>query len=127
MLQRDYIMRLIQLFFEALAKFIRSKEGKEPELVRLELDDLYKTFLKQPRGYFNDLSIEDIINSFDEEELFKIEIVAELMYQDALIGSINEGLLTKSLALMKHIDLFSDTFSLNRQRKIGEIESLLHN
>lgn len=57
MLQGDYIMRLIQLFFEAVAKFVRSKEGKDQDTLRLELDHIYKTFLKYPRNHFSDKSI----------------------------------------------------------------------
>lgn len=126
MLQRDYIMRLISLFFEALAKFIRSKEGQDPEMLRPELDELYKIFLKQPRDHFKNMTVEEIIDSLDDEErLYKVEIVAELFYQDALTGEVNKQLLQKSLALFKFADLNSDTFSFDRQRKMTETESLL--
>lgn len=126
MLHRDYIMRLIQLFFEALAKFIRNKEGKDPEILRPELDELYKNFLKHPRDFFKDFSVEEIINFFDnDEKLYKIEIVAELFYQDAMLGDPDKELLRKALSLFKYVDLNSDTFSFDRQRKTGEIEKLL--
>lgn len=126
MLHRDYIMRLIQLFFEALAKFIRNKEGKDPEILRPELDELYKNFLKHPRNFFKDFSVEEIINFFDnDEKLYKIEIVAELFYQDAMLGDPDKELLRKALSLFKYVDLNSDTFSFDRQRKTGEIEKLL--
>ncbi len=126
MLHRDYIMRLIQLFFEALAKFIRNKEGKDPEILRPELDELYKNFLKHPRDFFKDFSVEEIINFFDnDEKLYKIEIVAELFYQDAMLGDPDKELLRKALSLFRYVDLNSDTFSFDRQRKTGEIEMLL--
>ena len=126
MLQRDYIMRLIQLFFEALAKFLRNKEYKAPELLRPELDEIYKTFLKFPRDHFKTMTIEEITNSFDnEEKLYKVEIIAELFYQDALLEEPDEQLLRKSLALFQYVDLNSDMFSIDRQRKVGEIESIL--
>jgi len=119
-------MRLIQLFFEALAKFIRNKEGKDPEILRPELDELYKNFLKHPRNFFKDFSVEEIINFFDnDEKLYKIEIVAELFYQDAMLGDPDKELLRKALSLFKYVDLNSDTFSFDRQRKTGEIEKLL--
>lgn len=126
MLQRDYIMRLIQLFFEAVAKFVRSKEGKDQDTLRLELDNLYKTFLKYPRGHFSDKSIDEIIHSFNEEDaLYRIEIAAELIYQEALLGGVNKPLLKKALALFEYVDLSGETFSFDRQRKVGEIKSLL--
>lgn len=127
MLQRDYIMKLVQLFFEALAKFLRNKENKAPELLRPELNELYKTFLKYPRDHFKNMTIDEIGNSFDEEtRLYKLEIVAELFYQDALLGETDELLLKKSLALFQYVDLNSDMFSIDRHRKIGEIEALLN-
>lgn len=127
MLQRDYIMNLIRLFFEALGKFLRNKEGKDADILRPELNELYKRFLNEPRDYYYNLSVEEIIDSFtDEEKLYKLEIVAELFYQDALIGKeVHQQLLGKSLALFRYIDLNSDTFSFDRQRKVMEIESLL--
>lgn len=126
MLQRDYIMRLIQLFFEALAKFLRKKENQTPDVLRPELDELYKTFLKYPRNHFKDMTIDEITDSFDEEEkLYKLEIVAELFYQDALLGEVDKQLLEKSLALFRYVDLNGDVFSFDRNRKIGEIEAIL--
>ncbi|MDL2213570.1 hypothetical protein LJC29_06345 [Bacteroides sp. OttesenSCG-928-N06] len=126
MLQRDLIMRVIQLFFEALARFLRNKEGKSPDILRRELDDLYKSFLKHPRGHFNDMSVEDILKSFIEEErIAKGEIVAELIFQDALVENADRQLLVKALALFKQVDLMSETFSFDRQRKMMEIESLI--
>ncbi len=128
MLQRDYILRLIQLFFDAIAKFLHSKEGKDPELLRLELDGFYKTFLKFSPNHFQNLSIEEIIYSFnDEERLIKIEILAELFYQEAILQKeTNEQLLKKSLLLLNFVDLNSDVFSIDRQWKINRIEDLLH-
>ena len=126
MLQRDYIMRLIQLFFEALAKFLRNKENQKLDVLRPELDELYKTFLKYPRDHFKDMSIDEIINSFnDEEKLYKLEIVAELFYQDALLGEVDRLLLEKSLALFRYVDLNGDVFSFDRNRKVGEITEIL--
>lgn len=127
MLQQDYIMRLIRSFFEAMGKFLRNKGGKEPEILRKEVDDMYKTYLKLPRNHFNNLTTEEIISSFlEEERLFKSEIVAELLYQDAMLDNdFDELQLKKSLTLLKYVDLNSDTFSFDIQRKISEIESLL--
>lgn len=126
MLQRDLIMRVIQMFFEALAKFLRNKEGKSQDVLRRELEDLYKTFLKQSRHDFHNMSVEEIVASFnDDERIFKTEIVADLLYQDALVENEDRGVLTKALGLFKYVDLLSETFSIDRCRKIGEIESLL--
>lgn len=128
MLQRDYIMNLIQLFFEALAKFLRKKENQKPDVLRPELDELYKTFLKYPRDHFKEMSIDEIISSFnDEEKLYKLEIVAELFYQDALLGEVDKQLLKKALALFRYVDLNGDVFSFDRNRKVGEIEEILSN
>ncbi|NDV58467.1 hypothetical protein D0T85_10170 [Bacteroides sp. 519] len=117
---------MIQLFFEALAKFLRNKGGKDQEVLRRELDELYKTYLKQSRLDFNKMSVEEIVNSFnDDEKVFKTEIVAELIYQDALVENEDNELLIKALGLFKYVDLISETFSVDRHRKIGEIEDLL--
>ena len=59
-----------------------------------------------------------------EELLTRIDMLSELLYQDALLKESEEQkyLLRKSLFLLNYLDTHSDTFSFERRGKIGEIE-----
>ena len=63
-------------------------------------------------------------NYGDEELLTRIDMLSELLYQDALLKESEEQkyLLRKSLFLLNYLDTHSDTFSFERRGKIGEIE-----
>ena len=58
-----------------------------------------------------------------EELLTRIDMLSELLYQDALLKESEEQkyLLRKSLFLLNYLDTHSDTFSFERRGKIGEI------
>ncbi|MDE6180343.1 MAG: hypothetical protein K2G02_04340, partial [Phocaeicola sp.] len=67
----------------------------------------------------------DLGQNYEGEELLvRIDMLSELLYQDALLKAPAEQhfLLKKSLFLLKYMDEHSDTFSLERRRKISEIE-----
>lgn len=133
MLEKDYIMRLIRQFFEALEK-LKEKKGKETETtLQMETSGMYRSYFHQPQDFFYEAGMNIILAymqaRFTEEECLKrIELLAELIHFDASLKSSKEtqiALEQKALELLNFADTHSDTFSLERRQKMKEIEAFL--
>ena len=133
MLEKDYIMRLIRQFFEALEK-LKEKRGKENEsTLQMETNGMYRSYFHQPQDFFYEAGMDIILAymqaRFSEEEcLQRMELLAELLRFDAsLKPSTEEGqmLNKKALELLTFADTHSDTFSFERRRKMEEIKAQL--
>lgn len=129
MLQRDYILRLLREFTEMLEKLIEEKDKKGGPEVQLQLHSIYRAYFNHPPAFYYEQDAEYILNDLrqnyeGEEFLTRIDMLSELIYQDALLKEPQEEkyLLRKSLYLLKYLDSHSDTFSLERRGKISEIE-----
>ena len=136
MIERDFIMRILQQFFEAIAKLIHHTPGVEPDLLKIQegFNDIYDKFFRCPAEHFYQTSKEDILNEIENEgrsegdTYAKIQMLSELLYQDALIKSnIPEKceLLEKSLYLLEYLDSSGNTFSWERAWKITDIRKTL--
>ena len=53
MLERDYIMRLIRQFFEALEKLKEEKAEKQSSTLQLEIHSMYRAYFHQPESFFS--------------------------------------------------------------------------
>lgn len=129
MLQRDYIMRLLQDFVEALEKLVEERGKHDGPELQLQLQSIYRAYFNHPHTFYYNQDAEYILNDLGqnyggEELLTRIEMLSELLYQDALLKESEEQnyLLRKSLYLLIYLDEHSDTFSFERRGKISEIE-----
>ncbi len=129
MLQRDYILRLVREFTEALEKLLEEKKKKDAPEVQVQLHSLYRAYFNHPHTFYYEQPAEYILNELGqtyegEDFLQRIDMLAELMYQDALLKPTEEQqyLFGKSLYLWKYLDAHSDTFSWERRRKIAELD-----
>lgn len=129
MLQRDYIMRLLQDFVEALEKLVEERDKHVGPELQLQLQSIYRAYFNHPHTFYYNQDAEYILNDLGqnyggEELLTRIEMLSELLYQDALLKEPEEQnyLLRKSLYLLIYLDEHSDTFSFERRGKISEIE-----
>lgn len=129
MLQRDYIMRLLQDFVEALEKLVEERGKHDGPELQLQLQSIYRAYFNHPHPFYYNQDAEYILNDLGqnyggEELLTRIEMLSELLYQDALLKEPEEQkyLLRKSLYLLIYLDEHSDTFSFERRGKISEIE-----
>lgn len=129
MLQRDYIMRLLQDFVEALEKLVEERDKHDGLELQLQLQSIYRAYFNHPHTFYYNQDAEYILNDLGqnyggEELLTRIEMLSELLYQDALLKEPEEQkyLLRKSLYLLIYLDEHSDTFSFERRGKISEIE-----
>ena len=83
MLQRDYIMRLIQEFMAAVQKFLEKEEGEDKDLA---LRDLYKQYVGDYETIRN-LSIDEALlyareQWEDDQQQERLEMLAELYYAE---------------------------------------------
>lgn len=122
-------MRLLQQFVEALEKLVEERGKKDGPELQLQLQSIYRAYFNHPHTFYYDQDAEYILNDLGqnyggEELLTRIDMLSELLHQDALLKESEEQayLLRKSLFLLKYLDEHSDTFSFERRGKISEIE-----
>ena len=129
MIEKDYILRILQQFFEDLNTFINRKNKKDSEE---DIVSFYNTYVGDYL-FYHTAEINNIINSFDkytdDEKLYRMQILAELFLQEAQLKTVENTkytLLKKSLTLWECIDSKSNTYSIERIKKIEFIRSKLH-
>lgn len=137
MVERDYLMRILQEFFEAIAKVLRREiPGQEPDLsnVQERFKEMYTQFFKKSADYFYETEKEAILEGLkregdsDQDTFARAQMLSELLYQDGLIKkNIPEKcmLLEKALFLLEYLDKNSRTFSWDRGQKIEDIRKIL--
>jgi len=135
MIARDYILRILQEFFDAIAKAIHKDiPGQEPDLARVQerFNDIYRQFFRRPAEHFYQTSKEDILAELSDEDAdsttAKVQMLSELLYRDALIKSdLHDrcNLLEKALFMLEYLDCNSRTFSWDRGQRIGDIKKML--
>ena len=124
MLQRDYIIRLIQEFAAAMQRFLEKKEVEDRQAA---IQDLYRQFLGESELYHQG-TMDEVMHSFErwhaDERLQRMEMLAELYYTEAFlrIWPVREEMLKRAHQLFVFIDSHSDTFSVERRQKIEKIE-----
>ena len=129
MFEKDYIMRLIQQFFETLELIIKGG-GKN---IQEKINDIYIAYIGKEKEFFQEQNYEHILDFIEEypnqEKIFRVEMLAELLFQDAILQSnisVKINLLRKSYNLLLILDKQSKTFSLERQTKMDNILDLLN-
>ena len=137
MIERDYLMRMMQMLFDAIAKILyRNVPGVEPDITEIQksFDDLYNKFFHQSPEHYYGIGKEELLVELknegnSEKEMFaKIQMLSELLYQDALIkNNFHErfALLEKSLFLLEYLDRNSRTFAWDRDQKLEEIKKAM--
>jgi predicted glycosyl hydrolase (DUF1957 family) len=91
MLERDYIMRLIQEFMAALERML---EKPEIEARRKEIQTLYDKYVG-PYAFYHTATVEEALEALEgvdeEHRIGKIEMLAELCYNEARMFSKPES------------------------------------
>lgn len=122
MLERDYIMRLIREFAEALELFL----GKDISKQRDEIERMYNLYVG-PYSFYHVSDIADVMDSFErfpeKERLKRMEMLAQLYYVEAdlVVGPTRNALLEKALTLFTFIDSHDRTYDFSRLSKIADI------
>lgn len=129
MLKRDYIMRMLREFLEALALLINKKSSFSED----KFSELYSTYFKRDRRFYEENDLEVIATDMgmqaDEQTVaVKLEMLAELFYYDSQTitdSTRRSNLDSKALAIFQEIDRTSNTYSADRIRKIADLEQRL--
>ena len=129
MLQRDYIMRLIQEFMVAIQKFLEKAEGEDQDLA---LRDLYRQYVGDYDTLRN-LSVDEALHYAgehwkDDEQTERLGMLAELYYVEGSgkQAPLRDMLLEKAFRLFDYVDAHDTTFNLDRQQKMVHIQQMLH-
>ena len=121
MIQEDYFIRIIEEFFAALRRITKKQKDISGQLDAL--GRLYNTYLGDS-SFYHMAGMDEVMESFsrwpEEERIYRMEIY----YVEA---NLKEGLPKKylqerALPLFSFIDAHSDTYSLDRLRKISELK-----
>lgn len=126
MLKRDYILRLIREFAEALELVMRQNVGKQREEIRM----MYDRYVG-PYSLYHTCTMRDVMESFarfpQEERAERMEMLAELYYAEAGLtaGQGGDELLQRAFALFDFIDRHDKTYSLSRRAKMADIQKRL--
>jgi hypothetical protein len=137
MIERDYIMRMLQMFFDAIAKVLnRNVPGIVPDIPELQksFNEMYHQYFQKSPDHYYGMEKEEILaeienEGYSDKDMYaKIQMLSELLYQDAIIkNNLHErfSLLEKSLYLFEYLDIKSRTFSWDRGGRINDIKMAL--
>ena len=90
MLQRDYIMRLVRQFIEALEKLVEEKKKEDGPEFQLKIQSIYRAYFNHSHHFYYEQDAEYILTDLSQdyegqEFLTRIDMLSELLYQDALL------------------------------------------
>ena len=128
MLERDYIMRLVREFAEALELLLNKKDRDKQ---REEMQAMYNQYVG-PYEFYHTAAMEDVMQSFEqfpeEERLNRMEMLAELYYAETSLttGPMRDMMLEKALALFGFVDSHDKTYSMTRLGKMDDIRQRLN-
>ena len=91
MLEKDYLMRLIQTLLDAINKIANSIDKADIEGAKIQLSDSFR-LLGNKEDFFFDTQCEEIIEFFKLKEgdyLKRVQLLAELLYLSANIEKNN--------------------------------------
>lgn len=128
MLSRDYILRIIQTFFEVLEKLFDGKRDKSEEAFQQELDQFYMTYFERSRLSFVSVLPEVIIDNLKKDPYFleKSGMLAELFYREYLWAAEDEQKLDwgrKAAYLYDYILHHSSDYSLVYADRLAELKT----
>jgi hypothetical protein len=134
MIQRDYILSMIEMLGELVAGIISLIRKGDFKNAEQKIDELYSDLLKQDASYFNELSEENFTEILLQQHNYTnghLEILAELMYVQAELSmarkdyEISADCYKKSLKLTQFIRTTTRSFSIEKQNKELEIKDKL--
>lgn len=136
MYEQDYLLKVIEEFFQSLNKAIHGThcDGVDAES-QDRLVDFYGSYFQAESSFFyanSALAIFTFLRErcHDDDLQSHIEMLAELLYQDAIFKNdqlLKTNLLEKALFFFEYAKQESDTYSMEREEKITKINVLLLN
>ena len=128
--ERDYLMRLITFFMNALSRIINCIDLDDIENAKTQINEAY-AFLDADSNYFQDSDLETIILFFKNKEgdYFKrVQMLSQLLYYDSLVqssGIKKQQKLKKAIALLEYQNIYSEEYSLELNNQLSQMKNTL--
>ena len=119
MLERDYIMRLLREFAEALELLLKKDVRKQRE----EIQKMYDQYVG-PYAFYHTAPMSEVMDSFThfppEQRLKRMEMLAELYYAEASmsLGPTRHEMYRRAYALYDMVTRHDKTYDLTRLTKM---------
>ncbi len=136
MIQRDYILRMIEMLVQAIAAILKLIKTANLRQASQQLQNAYHMAFQHEALKLKTLPEEGLVDTLLQEYLYTtghLEMLAELFYADAELllaeNKISESLsyYRKSLTLLEYIDNESKSYSQERQDRMRTIRERLEN
>ena len=136
MFQKDFVLRMIEMFGELLAGIMVLIMKGEYARASEQIGRVYYEMLKEDSSFFRAIPEEDLTHELLENHNYTnghLEILAELLNAEAELtmaaGNKTESIdfSRKSLILFEFIDTEQKTYSLDRINKIETIKKRISN
>ncbi len=134
MIQKDYIMRMVEEFGKYLAAIVGLKRDGDLGGALKKIDDVYEGMIDLDPKVLKSLSIDELLDFLQKEKGFNnhyLKMIAELLYEEGLIYSESgdpisaRNVLEKAKILINSLMEADPTFSFNWYEKLGVIDNTL--
>lgn len=134
MIQRDYIMRMIEEFGKYLAAIVGLKIDGDLGGALKKIDEVYEGMIDLDPKVLKSLSVDELLDFLQKEKEFNnhyLKMIAELLYEEGLIYSESgdpisaRNVLEKAKFLINYLMEAEPTFSFNWYEKLGVIDNTL--
>lgn len=134
MIQRDYIMRMIEEFGKYLAAIVGLKIDGDLGGALKKIDDVFQGMIDLDPKVLKSLSEDELLDFLQREKKFNnqyLKMIAELLYEEGLIYSESgdpisaRNVLEKAKILINYLMEADPTFSFNWYEKLGVIDNTL--
>lgn len=131
MYHKDFIMKMIEMIAEVVARILGLINKGDPEQAARLLENSFQEFLKKDASFFRKLPKEKLTNDLLEIHNYTndhLSILAELFIADAELEFARSNFkvslenFEKAQFILNFIDKESNNFSLDRKSKIEKIE-----
>ena len=136
MLQRDYIMRMIEEFGKFLAAIVGLKrEGKYEDALN-KIDDVYKGMIDLEPKVLKSIDVDELLDFLQNEKQFNnqyLKMIAELLFEEGQIYHENgdpisaRNVLEKAKVLINYLMESDTTFSFDWYEKLSLIDQIIGN
>jgi hypothetical protein len=142
MYEKDYILRMVEMFAQMIAGLLGLIKGGHLEQASQKLDHAYLDFLKKDAALFRKIPALELTESLLGEHNYTedhLKILSELFFAEGELhfirGNYTDSLnfFEKSLILFEFVELNSRTYSIDSgskkselREKIEHLKSLLH-
>lgn len=131
MYQKDYILKMIEMFGEMLAGILAMIRKKQYKKASEAIENAYTELLQKSSAEILKIDAEDLQDTLQTKYNFsqqQLEILAGLLYAEAEMNlsekkyASSKSDFQKSLIIFKFLDSEQKTYSIEHQNRIKDIE-----